>query len=80
MSKTINLSDGTSFDGILIVVNEYARGASERRRYRLYWENPGTSYAMPAYGLCSEPFFRSERDAIAQGEKDFGQRAIRRAW
>jgi len=77
---TIHLSDGSSFEGVLIVVNEYARGASDRRQYRLYWEKPGTSCAVPAYGYCSEPFFGREKDAIAQGEKDFRVKAIRRVW
>lgn len=76
----IHLSDGSSYEGVLIVVNEYARGNANRRQFRLYWENPGTSCGVPAYGLCSEPFFSREWEAIARGERDFGVKAVRRSW
>ena len=81
-TKTIHLSDGTSYKGTLIVVNEYTRGMASRRQFRLYWENPadGGRYAVPAYGLCSEPFFSRECDAIARGVRDFGIKAVRRSW
>lgn len=81
-TKIIHLSNGDSYEGTLIVINEYACGNASRRQYRLYWQNPadGGRYAVPAYGLCSEPLFSREKDAVAQGIRDFGIRAQRHAW
>ena len=76
-TKTINLSNNTSYEGVLIVSREHAE-----RGWRLYWANkdemnlrvPETGYTDPS-GV-----HRLMRDAIAYGEKCYGVKAIKDPW
>jgi len=45
------------------------------RGWQLIWAVPGETCYVGAYGSCSEPFLRTRREAIAHGERHFGERA-----
>lgn len=71
----IHLSNGrTETDCSLVVRN--VTGIAAERGFRLYWTNDGR-YLTPALGYATSNPFRREREAIAYGERHFGERAKR---
>lgn len=46
--------------------------------YRLFWVEPGATTGTPAIGYCSPGgSYRTIREAIADGLRRFGERAVR---
>jgi hypothetical protein len=45
--------------------------------WRLIWAAPGADSFVGAYGACSDKLFGRMRDAIAHGERAFGERATK---
>ena len=76
MTKTIHLSNGTSYEGVLCVRNE--RWHSEGYGFRLWWLNPDTDCMVPDCGLCDTAgVFRREYLAVAYGDRNYGVKAKR---
>lgn len=75
--RTFGMSDGRTFTASrLTVVN--VTGISEERGFRLYWDDgaEGTT-RLPALGYATSYPFRTEREAIAFGLRNWNERAIR---
>lgn len=62
--------------GCALVVRNVT-GISEERGFRLYWADPDGRTIVPALGLVTSNPFRREGEAIAYGERNFGERAKR---
>ena len=74
--QTIHLSNGTQHEARLEVWNDLH--AERAGMYRLFWVNPGESTGTPAVGYCSPGgSYRTVREAIADGERRFGETAVR---
>jgi len=71
----IHLSNGETKSACYLVVRN-VKGISEERGFRLYWTNDGR-YLTPVLGLATSNPFRREREAIAYGLRNFGERAKR---
>lgn len=79
MTHITHLSDGTSHESRLIVCN--ITGWNEERGFRLFWQNIAEpQYMTPALGLATSNPFRYEWQAIAYGERNFGEKAKRVAY
>jgi len=76
----INLSDGTSYNGRLVVRHDWAANLPHRRNWRLAWENVGASGFVNAEGECSAKHYRTMRAAIADGIRRFGETAVKVSW
>lgn len=59
----------------LVVCN--VTGVAEERGFRLFWADPDGRTMVPALGLVTSLPFRTERAAIAYGERHMGERATR---
>jgi hypothetical protein len=78
MSHTIHLSDGTKYDALLVVYRDYIESNG---KWRLFWENPGTSCGVYEQStVTGQPFFRTMRDAVAYGERRYGMKAVKRQY
>lgn len=74
-TKTIHLSDNTDYAAELVVYRDFIEA---RGQWRLYWQNPGTSFgAHEQSTVTGQPFFRTKADAIRHGEQRYGITAIR---
>jgi hypothetical protein len=72
----IHLSDGTKYDAVLVVFQDYIESNG---KWRLFWENPGTSCGVYEQStVTGQPFFRTMRDAVAYGERRYGMKAVKR--
>jgi hypothetical protein len=78
MAHTIHLSDGTKYDAVLVVFRDYIESNG---KWRLFWENPGTSCGVNEQStVTGQPFFRTMRDAMAYGERRYGMKAVKRQY
>ena len=76
MTHTIHSSTGKPSECRLVVRN--VTGIAEERGFRLYWQDLAESNILcPALGLATSNPFRTEREAIAYGERNLGERAKR---
>jgi len=78
MNKVIELSNNTSYEGVLIVSRSL-----EEKGWRLYWANKDTdlSCRVAETGMTDPAgVHRTMRDAIACGEKRYGIKAIKDPW
>jgi hypothetical protein len=74
--KTIQSTAGDSRECRLVVRN--VTGIAEECGFRLYWQDIAEpNIICPALGLVTSNPFRTEREAIAFGERSFGERAKR---
>lgn len=76
MAQTINLSNGAQYAARLEVWDDLH---SERPGfYRLFWASPGGRTGTPAIGYCSPGgSYRTIKAAIADGQRRFGETAVR---
>jgi hypothetical protein len=79
MTHTINLSNGHSYVARLVVLRDHT--TEGRGRWRLFWNEPGTSRGVYEQStVTGQPFFRTMRDAVAYGQKRYGETAVREDW
>lgn len=71
----IQLSNGETKDACWLAVRNVT-GIAEESGFRLYWTNDGR-FLTPALGYATSYPFRREREAIAYGLRNFGERAKR---
>lgn len=60
-----------------ILIVENVTGVAEEKGFRLSWLSPDGKTSVPALGLVTSNPFRSESEAVAYGERQFGERAKR---
>jgi len=76
MTRKIQSTAGDSRECQLVVRN--VTGIAEERGFRLYWQDIAEpNIICPALGLVTSNPFRTEREAIAYGERNFQERARR---
>lgn len=76
MTRTIRSTAADSRECRLVVRN--VTGIAEERGFRLYWQDVAEpNIICPALGLVTSNPFRTECEAIAYGERNFGERAER---
>lgn len=74
--QTIRLSNGATPVCRLEVWDDL--NSEKPGRYRLFWVAPGKTTGVPAVGYCSPGgSYRTIREAIADGERRFGETAVR---
>jgi hypothetical protein len=75
----LHLSDGTSYDGRLVVRRDWCK--DDRYNWCLAWEDPGTCcYLDETSRVTGQPYFRTMGEAIAAGIKRHGVIAVRVDW
>jgi hypothetical protein len=76
MEHTISLSDGTSYVADLVVYRDWTTEGNGK--WRLFWQNPGTSCGVNEQStVTGRPFFRTMREAIQYGIRQYGITAKR---
>lgn len=71
----IHLSDGSSYIADLVVYRDYI---NSNGKWRLFWQNPGTSCGVDEQStVTGQPFFKTMRAAIAYGQERYGITATR---
>lgn len=85
-SSADDLSESYAYFGVVIedpdtpaVAHLYARKEGAKA-WRLYWSVPGSSTYVGAEGACSATYHRTMADAIAAGERQYGETAKRADW
>jgi hypothetical protein len=75
MARTVYLSDGSNYSADLVVYRDYIESNG---KWRLFWENPGTSCGVNDQStVTGQPFFQTMRQAIAYGVRRYGITAKR---
>ena len=70
MTHTVDLSNDTQYAAELVVYRDWIESNGA---WRLFWLNPGTTCGVQEQStVTGQPFFRTMRAAIAQGERRYG--------
>jgi hypothetical protein len=71
----ITMTSGVKMNCILYVYKDWTE--SGRPDWKLIYARPGDDSFCGAYGECSRPYFRTMREAIANGERMFKETATK---